>query len=391
MNRLVFFAWLATLTFASGYKNLKHGTVINSQATVPSLRHELQYSLYIPDCSAQHMVPLVIYLHDVWTTLEDDRDIFAAADQLSVLPESAVALLVPSGNWMEQKNPPAPWATRDFHTFWSQSPAFGDMRLAVLELANIIKLQHSKTIRSPMAIVGHGVGGLGARLIADSNRGRFAAVGSLSGVTSAACLAEVAAKRTDIKSGMRLDQWGDLLYKAGIVLYPSDAEGYYIDNISPANATEILIGPGMLDEEVLKAWSKKMDPKETSSVAHGYAKGSNMPALLYIDVGANDEYGLYSYNLALHETLEKAGITHTFVPYNLGRLCTACPEFGANLRCLNHEDTRACAGHRADGPLGRESSVRLEATGSVMWTGSLQSRMLAFLKEFSQHLSNYKK
>jgi len=221
--------------------------------------------------------------------------------------------------------------------------------------------------------VGHGVGGWGARAIADSHRGEFKAVGSIAGVTDAACFASVLARIANASPKNcgqgRLCTAHDLLEKVNAVLVPDD-EWSGRRNLLTEDPQTGLLAP---NEEIVRTL-RGVDPHETDSVYTGYTGRANY--LMYIDVGRWDEFGLHECNAALSEKFTASGLVHKYSVYLDGEACSICDAGD----CVETASAKACGGHRADGPATVESSLASFA-GEPLWTGSLKSRFLLFLGE----------
>jgi len=379
---------LAFVESSNASDDLRHGFVIRESVQLRGFPRPVNYSLYMPDSHAVKLVPLVVFLQDVWTSAKDDDDLFRVAD-VHAAQHHPFALLRPEGNWLLADV--APWNTADFPSFWASSPLFGDSREMVRQL--ILKVKLARRVKGPVAIVGHGVGGWGARAIAAEHPGEFAAVGSLSGVTGADCLMRMIAATRDCqgREGVfnRLQRFEDLAAKAEMVLGGGEWNDGKNKKGKEENKKKInLPTPGevlkkfafderagkplVVDPTLLESW-RRFDVHEEKK---GFRGG-----LLYLEVETDDEYGLYSCNVMLHDMLLEADVPHVYKARSTGDNCSSCrAQPRSCLReCARYPDTKACGGHRPDGPLGLESSLR-DADGRPLWTGSLKSSFEGFLE-----------
>lgn len=375
MSVTLFLTFLVVLV-KGAYSNLEHGYVVHESLT---WNHPLRnYSLYVPDVALKRLVPLMVYLPDFWTTLEDDNDVFLAVDKF-YSKTRPFALLRLEGNWAYEDI--GPWSTPDFPTFWVSSPAFGDIDRYVMAVIEHVKT--TKPVRGPLAIFGHGVGGWGARRIAANHASRFPVVGSLSGVTNADCLfrALLSIKKCydDRPVGIgRLSIPEDIARKAAIALSLEKTSELGKQHRIPILAdsrmplTAAAKGTLVPNAEILEEW-RKWDVHEDTRGFNGQ--------LLYLASGTSDEFGLYACNTLFHDKLAGYKVPHEFHVTSSGVKCSTCKVTSVCSRtCEEHPEVQVCGAHRVDGPLEMESTLR-DVAGKPLWTGSSISMMLDFFQK----------
>lgn len=372
------------MTWQDGISSMKNGFVVHDglwSTTDPEVRR-YNYTLYVPNLSYKKTVPLMIFLHDIWSTAQDDSDLLTVMDEYAAHERGnrAFALLKPDGNWFNYglDKTEKPWQTPEFSTMWADSARHGTIRQMIMEIAKVVKMRYN--LRGPFSIVGHGVGGWGARAIADSRRGEFKAVGSLSGVTDVGCFASMLARLYNSSPGPHSQCGGrlclerDLLTKADMALLPDDAR----DSLLRFDDASGLYEP---DAAVVDRLKRK-DPSEITNTFMGYVTRPERPRyLLYLDVGRYDEYGLYDCNAKLHDDFVARGLSHVFKVYYTGIECAMCSVSEGTDRCEAHESVKACGTHRADGPVFVEASISAvtDPQRSPIWTGSIKSRFVEFV------------
>lgn len=360
-----------------GITTTRNGYIVRGSKWSYSLDRRMNYTLYVPNTSYKMRVPLIVFLQDVWTTPDDDLEVFDVADAWvsETRGKQAFAVLRPEGNLALLPNnvrtgQPTPWVTPDVPSFWVKSPAGGDMQRAVVEL--VMELRKGHGYSGPFSIVGHGVGGWGARVIAWRYAPAFTAVGSLNGVTDYSCFREFAARANklyrvaDLLESSAARVGDDLLLKMRLLWTCDYAD---VSSLEAFNRTFV---------ELLR--SKQRTPlTDVAETELAEPLSGRFAGRLYIQVGKGDEFGLYNCNEALHAALLKANVQHSFVVTYVGRDCSFC-ERSAEYpdRCADHVELKACGTHRPDGPAFLKSTIRLPTARDPLWSGGIGSAFRGF-------------